>query len=65
MSYNPYKPENPENVVYRRNPTPSEIRFGHGATHYAEFSREECTDPKTGKLKKWFKSPYDNLRYYR
>jgi len=54
-----------DKITYHRNPTPSEIKFGYGAIHYADFDREECTNPKTGKLKKWFVSPYDGLRYYR
>lgn len=52
-------------VTYHREPTPSEIKFGYGATHYADFDREECTHKKTGELKQWFVSPYDGLRYYR
>ena len=61
---NPFKPENPDNVVYWRPPTPAEIRFGDGAIHYAEFRRGDCSKPD-GTLKKWFKSYYDDLRYYR
>jgi hypothetical protein len=40
---------------------------GNGAIHYAEFERDDETiiDAKTGKLKQWFKSPLDGLRYYR
>lgn len=41
--YNPFKPEIPGNIVGWRNPTPSEIRFGHGAIHYAEFDPELWT----------------------
>jgi hypothetical protein len=54
-------------VVYHRNPTASEIKFGHGAIHYAEFDRDDdnIIHPKTKKLKAWFKSPHDGLRYYR
>ena len=62
--FNPFKPSNSYSVVYWRNPTPSEIRFGQGANHYAEFCRDDCTKPD-GSLKKWFKSDIDNLRYYR
>lgn len=62
--FNPFAPETPGNVVYWRNPTAGEIRFGHGATHYREFERDECTKPD-GRLKRWFKAHDDGLRYYR
>lgn len=62
--YNPFKPEIPGNIVYYRQPNPGEIRFGHGAIHYREFTRDECQKPD-GTLKKWFKSPDDKMRYYR
>lgn len=52
-------------VTYHRPPTPSEIRFGHGATHYRNFSPEECCHKGTRFLKQWFVSPDDGLRYYR
>lgn len=52
-------------VTYHRPPTPSEIRFGHGATHYRDFSPEECCHKGTRFLKRWFISPDDGLRYYR
>ena len=51
--------------TYSRKPTPAEIRFGHGATHYKDFSDEVARNPRTGRLKKWLKCPYDGLRYYR
>lgn len=60
--YNPFKPETTGNLVYWRNPTPGEIRFGHGATHYKEFE-PEIFNGKNGKPKKWLKCPYDGLRY--
>ncbi len=52
-------------VKYHRNPTPSEIRFGHGATHYREFKIEDCCKPGTRILKRWFVAADDGLRYYR
>lgn len=52
-------------ITYHRKPTQSEIRFGHGATHYATFTIEECSHKGTRILKKWFVSQYDGLRYYR
>lgn len=52
-------------VTYHREPTKTEIRFGHGAIHYRDFTVEECTHPGTRVLKHWFKSPDDGLRYYR
>jgi hypothetical protein len=51
-------------VQYHRNPTPGEVRFGYGATHYRDFHRDECTK-KDGTLKKWFVAKDDGLRYYR
>lgn len=54
-----------ESVTYHREPTAAEIRFGHGATHYADFTVEEAAFPGTRILRKWFVSPHDGLRYYR
>lgn len=51
-------------VEYHRPPTASEIRFGHGATHYRTFSIEECCHPGTRILKRWFIAD-DGNRYYR
>ena len=45
-----------------RQPTPSEIRFGEGAIHWGEFTREEFQKPD-GTLKKWIKA--EGLRYNR
>lgn len=50
--------------TYHRPPTPSEIKFGEGAIHYAEFTAFVCFKAN-GELKKWLKSPFDGLRYYR
>lgn len=52
-------------VTYHRPPTKGEIRFGHGATHYRDFTPDECCHPGTRILKKWFIAPDDGLRYYR
>lgn len=57
--------DNIEKLHYHRNPTPSEIRFGYGAIHYAVFTVEEACYPGTRIAKRWFVSPYDGLRYYR
>lgn len=51
-------------VKYHRPPTTSEIRFGHGATHYRTFPVEEAVFPGTRVLKKWIVAD-DGLRYYR
>jgi hypothetical protein len=51
-------------VTYHRPPTKSEIRFGHGATHYRDFDPVECCHPNTRILKSWFIAD-DGLRYYR
>lgn len=49
---------------YHRKPTPYEIKFGEGATHYATFHVEQCCFPGTRILKKWFVAD-DGLRYYK
>jgi len=49
---------------YHRPPTKSEIRFGHGATHYRTFSVEECCHKGTRIKKRWFVAKDDGLRYY-
>lgn len=54
-----------ETIEYHRPPTASEIRFGHGATHYATFTLEECCFPGTRIPKKWFVWPWTGLRYFR
>lgn len=51
-------------VTYHRPPTPGEVRFGEGATHYRDFDVEECCHPGTRILKRWFVAD-DGLRYYR
>lgn len=50
-------------LEYHRNPTPSELKFGYGATHYKSFLIKECCKP--GRVpKQWFTAE-DGLRYYR
>lgn len=58
------QPTDPNMVTYHRNPTPGEVRFGYGATHYRDFPKEECVK-RDGTLKKWFVAKDDGLRYYR
>ncbi len=57
--FNPFTPETKGNSVYYRNPTKSEINFGYGAIHYRDFAPDEH------KGRRWFKSPDDDLRYYK
>jgi hypothetical protein len=52
-------------LTYRRPPTQSEIRFGHGATHYRDFEPSECCHKGTRIAKRWFVASDDGLRYYR
>lgn len=61
-----YLPVHPDvtECEYHRPPTPAEIRFGHGATHYRTFPVEECCHPGTRIKKRWFKAADDGLRYY-
>lgn len=51
-------------VTYHRNPTEGEIKFGYGATHFRDFSVEECCFPNTRIPKKHFVAD-DGLRYSR
>jgi len=51
-------------ITAHRPPTPYEIKFGHGATHYKDFELWLWLKPD-GKLKKWIKAQDDGLRYYR
>lgn len=53
-----------ETVTRHRPPTPSELRFGHGATHYRDFPVEAVCFPGSRIAKAWFVSPDDGLRYY-
>lgn len=49
-------------ITYSRKPTQSEIRFGHGATHYKSFYESACKK-KDGTIKKRLKCPIDGLIY--
>ena len=51
-------------VTYHRPPTPGEIRFGEGATHYRDFNVNDVRVRGTTRLKKWFTAADDGLRYY-
>jgi hypothetical protein len=51
-------------VQAHRKPTPAEIKFGYGATHYKTFPVELWKDKK-GLRKCWIVCPDDGLRYYR
>lgn len=55
---------NVSTVTAHRVPTPSEIRFGHGATHYKDFPVAFWINAE-GYPKSWIKCPQDGLRYYR
>lgn len=59
----PVRPEVTK-ATYHRPPTAAEIKFGHGATHYRDFSIAQCCHKGTRILKKWFLAD-DGLRYYR
>lgn len=52
-------------LTYHRPPTPAEIRFGYGATHYRDFPADECCHRGTRVAKRWFVASDDGLRYYR
>lgn len=64
--YNPYQSDVGE-IVYRRNPTQSEIRFGMGATHYRAFTLGDTPElyRADGSLKSRFKAKDDGLFYSR
>ena len=49
-------------IEYSRKPTTSEIKFGHGATHYKDFDVRAVTK-KDGSIKKRLKCPIDGLIY--
>lgn len=51
-------------LTYCRNPTPGEIKFGEGATHYKDFPVNVAVK-KNGQIKKTIKCPYDGLIYKR
>jgi len=51
-------------VTYHRKPTASEIKFGHGATHYLDFPIDEVKK-KDGTIKKRVKCKVTGLIYTR
>jgi len=51
-------------LTYSRKPTASEIKFGHGATHYKDFLPSLYLN-KNGQIKKRLKCPVDGLIYTR
>ena len=53
-----------ETIEYHRKPTREEIVFGEGATHYRDFSIEDCCWPGTRIMKQRFKAN-DGLIYSR
>lgn len=63
MNYLPFRPD-VKTIRASRKPTQSEIKFGLGARWYADFD-VELWKHKDGKPKKWIKSDFDGLRYYR
>lgn len=64
QSFPEYAPLAEREVTYHRPPTPGEIRFGEGATHYRDFSVNEVRVRGSTRLKKWFIAADDGLRYY-
>ena len=52
-----------ESITGHRNPTPYEIRYGYGATHYRDFEPSVWLSP-FGYIKNWILAD-DGLRYYR
>lgn len=53
-----------KSFTYHRNPTPYEIKFGYGATHYKDFDESICFKAD-GTIKKRLKCPIDGLIYTR
>lgn len=51
-------------VMYHRNPTKAEIRFGEGAVHYKSFPFPDVWDAKNNRCKRWLVCPEDGLRYF-
>lgn len=62
IGYNDLEIENKQQIEAHRKPTASEIKFGHGATHYRTFQLSEILNKK-GNIKQWFVAD-DKLRYY-
>lgn len=61
QGYNNLQVMNGQEFEAHRQPTKSEIKFGHGATHYRTFKLAEHLKIN-GNIKKWFIAD-DNLRY--
>jgi hypothetical protein len=64
--YNPYQCEAGE-IVYRRNPTPAEVRRGAGAQHYRTFVKADTPEiyHANGAIKSRFRAKDDGLFYSR
>jgi hypothetical protein len=60
----PVRPE-VETVTMHREPTPREVKWGAGATHYRTFPVAEVCHKGTRILKRWHKAADDGLRYFR
>jgi len=54
----------PDKLEYSREPTASEIKFGHGARHYLSFKKEDYLK-KDGTIKKRIKCKIFGLIYTR
>ncbi len=54
----------PNTIEYHRKPTPSEIKFGHGATHYLDFDKSEYLKAN-GDIKSRIKCKITGLIYTR
>lgn len=50
-------------LTYHRKPTASEIKFGHGATHYRDFMPSEYLKKDGTTIKKRIKASNDGLIY--
>ena len=61
QGYNNLQVMNGQEFEAHRQPTKSEIKFGHGATHYRNFKLADYLK-RNGNIKKWFIAD-DNLRY--
>lgn len=54
----------PFSLEYHRKPTESEIKFGHGAIHYQNFTQRHYLKTD-GTIKKRLKCPHTGLIYTR
>ena len=62
IGYNNLQITNRQKFTAHRPPTAGEIRFGHGATHYRDFTAAEIGINPKGRLKSKFKAS-DGLFY--